>query len=204
MKQYTHFRVFILLLILLVEGSAQVASADQSSASERAVFSCINEYFTKLEFSSPLVLLDGGQGKWGLAMEPSIIDDKITFYACLPSEPVAKDQPDRESASLFVICGTGVIDVAAIVTVDHGVHDDIHVQTRFDEAQPETTTWKISPDKKAIIAPVTGGEFARKLIMHNELSVQLTLSNQEQVGFTYDIRGASDSLEVLHQACKWD
>jgi hypothetical protein len=203
LKKHKHFIVSLLFLMLLVEGGAQEASAEQPSTRDPAAPSCIDEYFTKLKFSGPLVPLDGGQGKWELAMEPSMIDDKITFYACLPSESAAKDQLDRETPSLFVICGIGVIDVAAIVTVDYGVQNDITVLTRFDGAEPEKSTWKISPDKKAIIAPVTGGEFANKLMMEGVLSVQLTLSNQELVEFTYDLQGTSDALNVLRQACKW-
>lgn len=204
MKKYKHLIYSLLFLMFLVEGGAQNALAEQPSTREHAASSCINEYYTKLEFPGPLVPLGGGKGKWELAMEPSMIDDKITFYACLPSESAAKDLLDREAPSLFVICGIGVIDVAAIVTVDYGVQNDITVLTRFDGVEPEKSTWKISPDKKAVIAPVTGGEFAKKLMMESVLSVQLTLSNQELVEFTYDLQGTSDALNVLRQACKWE
>jgi hypothetical protein len=187
-----------------VEADAEHASAEQSSAREPAASSCINEYFTKLEFPGPLVPLDGSRGRWELALEPSRTDEKVTFYACVPSEPVAKDHSDRETPSLFVICGIGVIDVAAIVAVDYGVQNDRPVVTRFNGAEPETATWRISPDKKALVAPVTGGKFAKKLMMHGELSVQLRLSKQKLVEFTYDLRGATDTLQVLRQACKWE
>ena len=188
----------------LFAGGAQDASAEQSSAGETAASSCINEYFTKLKFPGPLVPLDKRGGGWELAMEPSRIDDKITFYACLPSESAAKDRLERETPSLFVICGIGVIDVAAIVTVDYGVQNDIPVLTKFDGAEPEKSTWRISPDKKAVIAPVSGGEFAKKLMSNSVLSVQLTLSSQELAEFTYDLRGTSDALNTLRQACKWE
>jgi len=194
---HTHSLLSILLLMLLVGGGTQVVSAQQSSAS------CMDDYFTKLKFGGTLVPLEEGHGRWELAMEPSTTSDKITFYACLPSEPVSKDHPNIESPSLFVICGIGVIDVAAIVTVDYGVKKNTHVLTRFDDAEPETATWKITRDKKAIIAPMTGGEFAKKLMMHDVLSVQLTLGNQQTVEFTYDLQGSVSSLNLLRQACKW-
>ena len=190
--------------MLMAEGGAQDVLAEQSSTREPAASSCIHEYFTKLNFSGPLVPLGGGQGKWGLAMEPSRVDDSITFFACLPSETAAKDRLERDAPSLFVICGIGVIDVAAIVTVDYGVQNDISVLTKFDGAEPEKLTWRVSPDKKAVIAPMTGGEFAKKLMNKSVLFVQLTLSNQELVEFTYDLRGMSDALNTLRQACKWE
>ena len=182
----------------------QDALAEQSSSREPAALLCLNEYFTKLNFPGPLVPLGGRQGQWELAMEPSMVDDSITFYACLPSESAAEGELERETPSLFVICGIGVIDVAAIVTVDYGVQNDIPVVTRFDGAEPEKSTWRISPDKKAIIAPVTGGEFSKKLMSKTVLSVQLTLANQELVEFTYDLRGTSAALNTLRQACQWE
>ena len=192
------FAVFLFLIIF------QVALAEQSSATGEAAPSCMDEYFTKLEFPGPLVPLSEGQGKWKLAMEPSRTDDRITLYACLPSKPVSKDQPGIQSPSLFVICGIGVTDVAAIVTVDYAIKKKTRVLTRFDGAEPETATWKITGDKKAILAPMTGGEFAKKLMMHDVLSVRLTLRHQKTVEFTYDLLGTSDSLKLLSQACKWD
>lgn len=199
-----NFIFSLLFLMLMVEGCAQDVLAEQSSTRGPAASSCINEYFTKLNFSGPLVPLGGEQGKWELAMEPSMVDDSVTFFACLPSETAAKDRLERDTPSLFVICGIGVIDVAALVTVDYGVENDIPVLTMFDGAEPEKSTWRITPDKKAVIAPMTGGEFAKKLMNNSMLSVQLNLSNQELVEFTYDLRGTSDALDTLRQACKWE
>jgi ankyrin repeat protein/tetratricopeptide (TPR) repeat protein len=185
----------------VLQGQGSISSEKKEQA---APSSCMKEYFTKLKFPGPLVPLNEGQGRWEVAMEPSTTSDKITFYACLPSELVSKGQPDREPPSLFVICGIGVIDVAAIVTVDYGVKKNTHVLMKFDRAEPETATWKITRDKKAIIAPMTGGEFAKKLMMHDVLSVQLTLRHQKTVEFTYDLQGSASSLNLLGQACKWD
>ena len=193
----------LLFLSLIVEVGVPDALAEQSASRTPTASSCINEYFTKLNFPGPLVPLGGGQGKWELAMEPSRVDDSITFFACLPTESAAKDGLGRDTPSLFVICGIGVIDVAAIVTVDYGVQNDISVLTKIDESEPDKSTWRISPDKKAIIAPVTGGEFVKKLMNKDVLLTQLTLSDQEFVEFTYDLRGTSEALNILRQACKW-
>jgi len=200
MKQYMSFLITILLLAISAESGAQNTSVEEQSPSS----SCIDEYFTKLEFGGMLVPLEPS-GNWELAMEPSMVSDKITFFACLPSRPAAEAQPSSKSPSLFLICGIDVMDAAAIVVADYRVRNNVRVTTRFDDdVEMETSDWKLSLRRKAIVAPETSGEFAKKLMMRNQLSVQLTLRNQDVLEFTYDLQGTSDSLDVLGQGCRWD
>ena len=184
--------------LLSAEGGVQDASMEEQSDSS----SCMDEYFTKLELGGLLVPLDPA-GNWELAMEPSTVSDRITFLACLPSSPVAEARPGGVSPSLFLICGIDVADAVVIVVADYRVRSKASVIMRFDDTEPEMRNWKLSPDEKAIIAPETSGEFAKELMMHDLLSVQLTLRNKQVLEFTYDLRGASESLNTLREVCNW-
>ena len=204
MNRYAYSIFSIFLILFMCKADAQDASTVQSYQKESVTSSCMDEYFFKLEFPGPLVNHKQGPGKWELAMELSRVSDDVALIACLPSTLAAKNQTNSDAPSLFLICIIGSHDMAFIVTADYDIQNDLPVVTRFDGEKPETTIWKTSPDKKAIIAPMTGGKFASLLMMHDELAVQLTLSDQRQVAFTYDLQGTSVALQNLSSGCNWE
>lgn len=194
--------------MLFGKGPAEYALAGQPLTIEVAAsLSCILDTYGKLGITSvvvPLAEEKGNWGKWEVAAEPSQIDDTLTFIACLSSEPFVMGTLDSGPPSLFVMCATGEFDAAFIVIGDYLGQGAIPVLTRFDGNKTETRSWDISPDGKAVIVPEWSSKFAKKLMMHNELFMQLTMRDQKQVGFKFDLRGASNALTLVSGACGSD
>jgi hypothetical protein len=198
---------FLVSAILMSFGAGAGAAPDpggQPSANATiGTPSCINDYFSEQNPRTVLIPIEDRGGKWKLVVKPYRFDEKMTFYACLPSEPAPNGRHGGASASLFVACGIDMIDKAFIVVADPRAQSHVHVTSTLDETAAEESEWEVSGDRKVILAPGTGRTFAKKLMGHNSLSVQLALGNEEQVAFKYELSGAPESLDILRKACDW-
>jgi hypothetical protein len=166
--------------------------------------SCINDYFSEHNPRTVLIPIGDRGGKWKLVAEPYRLDEKMTFYACLPSEPAPDSRHEGTSAPLFVACGIDMTDKAFIVVEDPRARSHVHVTSTLDETAAEESDWKVSGDRKVILAPGTGRTFAKRLMGHDTLSVQLTLGNEEHMRLKYELTGAPESLDILRKACDWE
>lgn len=165
---------------------------------------CMNDYFERLEFSGPLMPINYGPGDWEWSAEFSPISERVTFFACLPSVAPNDLRSDvTYYPSLFLICGIDAMDAVALVVAGYDVRRRTAVLSAFDDDAGEASDWTSSLRKRAIFAPESSEEFAQKLVMHDELSVQITLRDRDVINVSYDLRGASEALDVLRQACKW-
>jgi hypothetical protein len=196
--------VSTILVALLPLAEAAPEQGGQPPASDAGLSpSCIDRLFSERDPRTALIGLEDRAGKWKLATAVSRVDGAMTYYACLPAEPAPDSPPAAASAALFVVCGLDVDDKAFITVPDHRFRGSVAVTTRFGDDQAEECDWEASADRKALLAPGTASGFARKLREHDTLSLQLTLRGQGEARFGYDLRGASDSLDLLARACRW-
>jgi hypothetical protein len=178
---------------------AQQPPTDDSTAGR----SCIDDLFTAPEPETALIPLSDDTGKWRVVTELSRVDGTMTYYACLPSEPATHGGQRETSASLFIACRWRSIDQAFIVVPGYRFRGHVHVVKTFDDEETEACEWDVSSNGKAIVAPDAGSDLARELVWHDTLSVRVTLHTEEQLNLRYDLRGASEPLGRLGNACRW-
>lgn len=141
-------------------------------------------------------------GNWIVNRDSSAMDDSALIEASLLSEnSVTFDGYRNERGWLFVRCKENETDVA--VSVDTFIStQEQRVQFRLDDAKPQTSTWNVSTNYKALFAR-DAIAFARKLARSEQLVFRFTPHGDNAAEFTFDVRGLGDVLPEIAKACGW-
>lgn len=192
--------IFVNAAELNIKKEIAICAAKESDA-ERLI--CYDKLAKKLGIDKSKSKSIKGKGKWQVRKSISPIDDSTNVYLYLNSEEPVKSGYKIVRPSLYIRCKENKTDVYLNWNLYLGL-DTTKMLTRFDSEPAYTSTWSISTDTKAVF--VRGNNdisFAKKMMEHSKLLVQITPYGENPVMATFDIKGLKEAINPLREACHW-
>lgn len=180
--------------------------AAKESDSERLI--CYDNLADSMAVNSPKATVTTGKGKWFVRNKKSPIDDSVNVFISLQSENEITSGYNTVRPSLYIRCAENKTNVYIVWELYLGI-DTTRMLTRFDKNRATTTTWSISTDNKAVffkpgfLSGISDKAFVKKLMKHNRLLTQITPYGESPVMATFDVKGLSEAVKPLRQACHW-
>lgn len=144
-----------------------------------------------------------GNGRWRVSSNVSMIDDSTNVYVSLPADDTISGQFGAETRpSLWIRCKENQTEVFVNWDVYLGI-DSTRVLERLDDERARTRTWSISTDHKATFYQGSRIDFARNLMAHNKLLLQLTPYGESPVTAIFSLPGLENALVQLRESCGW-
>jgi len=196
------------LFMLLFMSSSAFADVDNDIAKCSAIegsgerLSCFDDLSKKLGLDKPKTRTTARKGKWRVTESVSKIDDSTTVYVTVNSNGTVRGKFGSKQPSLWLRCAENKTEVFIDVGLYLGLNET-SVLTRMDKDKAVTKTWSISTDTKAIFVRGSDIRFAKELMQHEKLLVQLTPYNDNPVTFEFGIGGLSEAIKPLRKACHW-
>lgn len=153
---------------------------------------------------SPKPTAPDPRGEWIVKTETSPIDDSTNVYLYLPANEEIPATLGTIRPTMVVRCKEDHTDVF----VNWGVYlglDETRVLHRFDKLPAKTRTWNISTDREATFYRSSRGavEMVRAMMEHDKLLLQVTPYGESPAMVTFDLRGLTDAVIPLREACHW-
>lgn len=146
--------------------------------------------------STPLA----GVGKWVTRDTRNPIDDTRTVSLLLLADTGASKW--NKPVSLFIRCQSNKTEMY-IVWNDFLGMDTATVITRIGSLKAETKSWGNSTDNQASFYPGSPVGMIKTMMQHETFVAQVTPYNESPVTATFDIKGLSNAIAPLREACKW-
>ncbi len=199
--------IFTVVVIALISGSAFAGTEEEIGKcakikGEALRLICYDELAKMLGVDKPKTTIKEAKGKWRVQEGKSLIDDSINVYLTLVADDSVKSGYNTVTPILFVRCAENKTDVYLAWDLFLGT-DETRMLTRFDDEKAEKNTWSISTDHKAAFFRGSDVDFAKTLMKHEKLLVQITPYGENPVMATFEIRGLSDAIKPLRAACHW-
>lgn len=180
------------------EGIAKCSSI-QSSADRLVCFDLLSR---SLGVDKPITSVTEGKGKWIVRSEKSPINDATNVVLYLKSEKEVRSGYNTVSPSLIIRCSEKKTNAYIIWDLYLGM-DSTTMLTRLDKESAVTKSWSISTDYKAVFVSGSDVAFAKELMLHKTLLVQITPYGESPVMTTFEIGGLTDAIKPLREACNW-
>jgi type VI secretion system protein VasI len=173
-----------------------------AKGSDAARLICYDALAQSLGVEKPKTTTSRGSGKWSVRTDQSPIDDSLNVSVSVHSEETVRSGYNIVSPSLFVRCA----EKRTNVFLNWGLYlglDSTRMLTRFDETPATTNTWSISTDNKAVFVRGSDIAFAKKMMNHDKLLIQISPYGESPVMATFNISGLSEAIKPLREACSW-
>jgi type VI secretion system protein VasI len=144
-----------------------------------------------------------GNGAWSASSETSPIDDSQNVFLSLASEDAIHSrfgEPVRPL--LYVRCKEKATQLFVVWDVYLGI-DEAEVLHRLDNRPARTSAWNISTDHKATFYRGSSIGFARELLKHEKLLLQVTPYGEKPVMASFALAGLENAIVSLQEACGW-
>ncbi|MDH2435597.1 type VI secretion system-associated protein TagO [Pokkaliibacter sp. MBI-7] len=142
------------------------------------------------------------KGKWVVRTETSPIDDSTNVFLTLEAENYITSRMTTTKPTLMLRCKENSTDAFIIWGVYLGL-ETTEVLTRLDKEKAKTTTWTLSTDNTATFYYGKDIAYIKSLMTHDQLLAQVTPYSESPVTTTFDLRGLSEAIKPLQEACKW-
>ena len=163
---------------------------------------CYDALARSLGVDEPKTTSTKGEGEWQVSINESPIDDSKNVYLSVFSEKTVRSGYKTVRPSLFIRCSENTTNVFLSWDVYLGL-DSTRMLTRFDDAKATTSTWLISTDRKSVFVRGSDVAFAKKMMEHEKLLVQVTPYGENPVMATFNIQGLPEAIKPLREACHW-
>jgi type VI secretion system protein VasI len=201
MAKYLRFILFFMSSSVFAGVNSDIAKCSAIEGSGERL-SCFDDLSKKLGLNKPKTKTTVGKGKWRVTESVSKIDDSTTVYVTVDSNETVRGKFGSEHPSLWLRCAENKTEAFINVGLYLGLNET-SVLTRMDKDKAVTKTWSISTDTKAIFVRGSDIRFAKELMQHEKLLVQLTPYNDNPVTFEFDVGGLSEAIKPLRKACHW-
>jgi len=203
MKSYQIIAAIIFLISNLVHaGTKEDIAKCAAMESDASRVICFDNLSKSLGVDKPKITVSTGKGKWVVRKEQSLIDDSINVTVAVTAEDIVQSGYNKVLPILIVRCAENKTEVFINWDLYLGM-DKTKMLTRFDQEKANTKTWNLSTDNNAVFVKGSYIEFAKKIMKHDKLLLQITPFNQNPVMATFDIRGLSEAIKPLKKACHW-
>lgn len=142
------------------------------------------------------------KGAWRVVTEKSAIDDSLNVHVSVESDAAVHSGYKNVTPTLHIRCAENKTQVFINWDLYLGI-DQTMMLTRFDDTKANTDEWTISTNNKAVFVRGNNIAFAKKLMNHNKLLVQITPHGENSVMATFNIKGLSEAIKPLREACRW-
>ena len=143
-------------------------------------------------------------GKWLIRFGTSPLDDSKTVIVNLAADSSVTGWMDTFTPVLYLRCQehkTEVyVDVGMQINVEYGPSDQATVRVRFDKEQAQALVANESTDRKALFLP-NPTQVISAMLKHDQLVFGFTPFNASPVVTTFDLRGLSEVVQPLLDAC---
>ncbi len=163
---------------------------------------CYDNLAKSLGVDKPKTKITVGKGKWRIREDKSPIDDSVNVYLSVSANETVTSGYKTVKPIIYVRCAENKTNIFLVWDLYLGI-DETRMLTRFDKEKPETRTWSISTDYKAVFVRSSDISFAKKMMKHDKLLAQITPYGESPVMATFDIRGLSEAIKPLRKACHW-
>ncbi|UUE36570.1 type VI secretion protein [Pectobacterium aroidearum] len=176
---------------------------DETNGTKR--LACYDRFFpttfTKSKVSDQLS--PESKGSWSVNVKTSPIDDSQNVFVSLDAnESFAAPFGERVRPTLYVLCREKKTELLINWDVYLGL-DETTMLHRLDKQKAVNRTWSISTDTKAVFYNGRPIEFIKSLMSSEKMYAQITPYNENSVGVTFDLKGLSNAIKPLQQACGW-
>lgn len=163
---------------------------------------CYDEIAKSLGVDKPVTKITKGKGKWRIREDTSAIDDSVNVYLSLAANETVKSGYNSVIPELHIRCAENKTNVFVTWGLYLGL-DETKMLTRFDKEKATTTTWSISTNNKSVFVRSGDINYAKTLMKHEKLLLQITPYNENPVVATLDIGGLEEAIKPLRGACQW-
>lgn len=138
-------------------------------------------------------------GDWASQESVNPVDDSKTVVLMLEASSGESRWGDK--VSLYIKCDRNTTNVYVHWFAYLG--GETMVTSRIDDHPSKEKRWAISTDKKASFYPAKKITFIKRLLGADKLLVQTTPYNEAPVTAIFNVRGLSDKIGPLREACHW-
>jgi type VI secretion system protein VasI len=163
---------------------------------------CYDSLAKSLGVDGPEIKSTSGSGKWHSREEKSRIDDSVNVHLVFFSNEPVKSGYKTVKPTLHVMCVENQTNVYISWELYLGL-EETQMLTRFDKEKAKTTAWSLSTDNKAVFYRGSAVEFAKNIMQHQSLLLQITPYGESPVMATFDVSGLTEAIKPLRQACQW-
>lgn len=199
--------IFTVVVIALISGSAFAGTEEEIGKcakikGEALRLICYDELAKMLGVDKPKTTIKEAKGKWHVTEETSPIDDSINVLLSLFANDMVKSGYKTVTPVLFVRCKENETRVVINWSLYLGL-EETEMLTRLDSQKARTSKWSLSTDNEAVFFRGSNVDFAKTLMRHEKLLTQVTPYGENPVMATFDIRGLSETIKPLREACHW-
>ena len=144
-------------------------------------------------------------GKWDVSIRTDVMSDSVSVFAMIDSEDAdafLSVRCWREETAIYVGWDRTALD---------GVGKTITVQTRVDDAPPESSSWSAISDPSTVFAPREKVlQLAERIAQATQLHVRVAPPNKPSgmddtfdLTETFDLTGVRWALMPVADACRW-
>jgi hypothetical protein len=147
-------------------------------------------------------------GKWQVSTKKSEFDDSTTVHLILPAENEIEGWVTTYRPNLVLRCQEGeidaIVDIGMPAEIDPNRSLGAHiVRVRFDNNPAFEAYTKESSDGDALFF-FTREYMVIDMLKSREMTFGFTPFNADPVVTKFDLRGLSNVIEPLKEACNWD
>lgn len=148
----------------------------------------------------PEIIESEGVGKWNVNVDRNPLDDSKTVVLVLEADEGKSrwGQP----VGLVLRCKSNKTEVF-IVWNDY-LGSKAFVTTRIGSEQAKKQEWSLSTNSKATFYSGNDITFIRKLLAADKFVAQVTPYNESPITAVFDVRGLSEAIKPLQDACGWE
>jgi len=201
-------RLLVSIAILLMsiganaDGTTKAIARCAAIEGDAARLVCFDELARELGVDRPKSNTTVGKGQWIVQSDRSPIDDSVNVFLALRSKEAIKSGYNTVRPTLILRCSENRTEVYVTWDLYLGL-DSTRILERFDSQKARTRSWGVSTDRKASF--FRGGHvgFAKKMMEHEKLLLQVTPYGESPVMATFALGGLGEAIKPLREACHW-
>lgn len=140
--------------------------------------------------------------RWIVRSEKSPINDSTNVYLSLYADKEVQTGHKTVMPELNIRCKENKTETYIIWDLYLGINK-ADVLIRLDKEKATIKPWTISTSNTTAFLPGNNIAFLKQLMKHNALLAQVTPYGENTVMAIFDIRGLSEAITPLREACKW-
>ncbi len=190
--------------------TATYAAAETSAASAQVAGKTVEAIETRnataLTLTAVKAPTSAVAGKWQLSVDRSSFDDSKTVVLRLEAEREIIGWARRERPTLILRCKEAAVDLYIVVgmsaAVELGKPDQATIRIRLGKDAPQMLLTDESTSGDALFFP-DSKSWIDRLSRYDEMVFGFTPFNAAPVETTFDLRGLTEAIKPLKEACKW-
>ena len=139
-------------------------------------------------------------GKWNVSIDTNPIDDSKTVTLTLLAD---SGKSPMLSQPIVLIARCSSLETNVFIAWRDYLGSEARVLTRIGKEKAETRNWTLSTDSQATFFPKNEVDFLKKLLVVDSFVAQVTPYSESPVTAIFDIKGLSNAITPLREACNW-